>query len=282
MNKEISVDEKIKYFANKIIVDGLEDCSEFHYDIPISEYDDFVDKYQNEIIDIISKDVRVTEAYIDRKFEPTLCMCFGLDYCPYYYETNDLHPQIERTYLKMFIDKIKEIEEFIHIRTTRDLVRQFMNSYVENDYTLDFDDKDGIYYSLKEHICNTGFNEKYIDKYEVYVNKNNIHELINLLENELEKMNEKAYVAIEKISLDKVREMLDKIDNNKKFDDNELNCFICEDNNIYLCVDNTSGEMIMQEFDAISKCLDYIGRKDFYCIDAIEQYRENQEEEMEA
>ena len=282
MNKELSEDEKIKYYANKIIEDGLEDCSEFHYDMAISEYDNFVDKHQNQIIDIINKDVRVTEAYIDRNFEPILCMCFGLDYCPYYYETNDLHPQIERTYLKMFIDKIKEIENFIHIRTTRDLVRQFMNSYVENDDTLDFDDKDGIYYSLKEHICNTGFNEKYIDKYEVYVNKNNIHELITLLENELEIMNKKAYTAIEKISLDKVRELIDKYDNNIPFNKNEVDCFICEDNNMYLCVDNTSEQMIMKEFDNLPKCLDYIGRKDFYCKDAIEQYKESQEEEMEA
>lgn len=281
---ELSEDEMIRYYANKIVEDALSDCSEYNYCLDVDTYNDngFVEFHQKEILDRISKDERVAEVYIDTSVQPhSFDMIFIMDYCPYYYEENELHPQTERTCLKMFLDKIKELEDYIHIRTTRDLIRGFMNSYIENDDRIDYDDKDEIYYSLKEHLCNTGFIDKYIDRYEVYVTKDNINELIELLEKELSILSEKAYEAIDKISMDKVTELIDKLDKNIMFKDSELNCYICEENNIYLCVDNTKGEMIMEEFDNLNKCLDYIGIKDFYYTDIIDIYLENEEEREE-
>lgn len=281
---ELSEDEMIRYYANKIVEDALSDCSEYNYCLDVDTYNDngFVEFHQKEILDRISKDERVAEVYIDTSVQPhSFDMIFIMDYCPYYYEENELHPQTERTCLKMFLDKMKELEDYIHIRTTRDLIRGFMNSYIENDDRIDYDDKDEIYYSLKEHLCNTGFIDKYIDRYEVYVTRDNINELIELLEKELSILSKKAYEAIDKISMDKVTELIDKLDKNIMFKDNELNCYICEENNIYLCVDNTKGEMIMEEFDNLNKCLDYIGIKEFYYTDVLGIDLENEEEREE-
>ena len=156
-----------------------------------------------------------------------------------------------------------------------------MNSYIESDDRIDFDDKDEVYYSLKEHLCNTGFIDNYIDKYEVYVTKDNINELINLLEKELSKASIEAYEAIDKISRHEINELIDKLDGKKAFEDTELNCFICEEDDLYLMIDNTKGKMIMEIFDDRNKCLDAIGIKDFYYTDILKQYNENEEEREE-
>lgn len=278
---ELSEDEMIRYYANKIVEDALSDCSEYNYCVDVDCYNDngFVEQHQKEILDRINKDERIAEVHISTNVQPhSFDMIFIMDYCPYYYEENELHPQVERTCFQMFIEKLKELEYYIHIRTTRDIIRGFMDSYIENDDRIDFDDKDEVYYSLKEHICNTGFIDKYIDRYEVYVTKDNLGELIDLLEKELCNLNKRAYEAIDKISMDKVKELINKLDNNITFENSELNCFICEENNMYLCVDNTKGKMIMEEFDDLNKCLDYIGIKEFYFTDMFCINNENEEE----
>lgn len=109
---EMTEDESIRFYANKIVEDALEDCSEFHYDMDIEQYEDngFVEQHKEQIIDRINRDERVLEVYFDEKYS-TINMCFGLDYCPYYYEEYDLSLDMERTYLKAFIIKeLKEIE----------------------------------------------------------------------------------------------------------------------------------------------------------------------------
>lgn len=283
---ELTEDEMIRYYANKIVEDALSDCSEYNYCLDVDSYNDngFVEFHQDEILDRISKDERVAEVYIDKSSQPhSFDMIFLMDYCPYYYEENELHPQTERTCLKLFLDKIKELKEYIHIRTTRDIIRSFMNSYIESDDRIDFDDKDEVYYSLKEHLCNTGFIDKYIDKYEVYVTKDNINELINLLEKELSKSSIEAYESIDKISRHEINELINKLDSKKAFEDTELNCFICEEDDLYLMVDNTKGKMIMEIFDDRNKCLDAIGIKEFYYTDilGIDLKNEEAEDELE-
>ena len=281
---ELTEEEMIRYYANKIVEDALSDCSEYNYCLDVDSYNDngFVEFHQEEILDRISKDERVAEVYIDKSTQPhSFDMIFIMDYCPYYYEENELHPQIERTCLKMFLDRIREIKDYIHIRTTRDLIRGFMNFYIENDDRIDYDDKDEVYYSLKEHLCNTGFIEKYIDRYEVYVTKDNINELIELLEKELSNVSMNAYKAIDKISINKINELLDKLSGNKVFENSELDCFICEEDGLYLMVDNTKGKMQMETFNDINTCLDSIGIKDFYYTDIFDINLENEEEREE-
>lgn len=280
---ELTEDEMIRYYANKIVEDALSDCSEFNYCMDVDAYNDngFVEFHQKEILNQIEKDQRVAEVYIYNKTEPhSFDMIFPIDYCPYYYEDNKLNPLQERIYLNMFINQITKISEFLHITTIRDLVRNFMDKYIEQDNKIDFDEKDEIYYCLKEHICNTGFNDKYIDKYEVYVTKENIKELIKLLDFELEKVEKRAYEVIPKISLEKVVNMGSKFAENKPFNIDEMKCFVCEENNIFLCVDNAKGNMEMTEFDNLKKCLDYIENKIECFNENMSSYNEEQEVEQ--
>lgn len=273
---EMTEDESIRFYANKIVEDALEDCSEFHYDMDIEQYEDngFVEQHKEQIIDRINRDERVLEVYFDEKYS-TINMCFGLDYCPYYYEEYDLSLDMERTYLKAFIIKeLKEIEEYIDIRTTRDIIRHFMDSYIENATRLDEDMKDAIYYSIKEHICNTGFNEKYIDKYEVYVDKNNIKELIEGLENEIDKLYIKEHTDIKQISYYKFLEILNKHNKEVQFESNELGKFVTKENGIYLGINNVNGEMKMQDFDNIEKCLNYLNEE----LESTENLEDESEE----
>jgi len=91
--------------------------------------------------------------------------------------------------LKLFVvEELKPKEEYIDVIPLRSIIRHFMDSYVEVMPKLEDDEKDGIYYSIKEHIYNIGFINKYIDKYEVFIDKNNIEELIEGLESEIEKL----------------------------------------------------------------------------------------------
>ena len=278
MNKkytiELTEDEMIRYYANKIVEDSLDNCSEFHYDMDVNQYEDngFVEQHKEQIIDRINKDEKVLEVYFDEEYS-TINMCFGIDWCPYYYDEYDLEPETEITYLKAFIIKeIHDLEDLIDIRTTRDLVRQFMDSYIENSTRLDDDTKDAIYNSIKEHICNTGFVDKYIDKYEVYVDKNNIKELKEGLELEIDKLRLKQYYGIQYISMDKFREMINKHNKDLRFDASELGKFITKENGIYLGINNCEGEMRFIDFDNLDKCLDYLGIE--------EKINEEEQEEM--
>lgn len=261
---KLSEDELIRFYANKIIEDALEDCSEFHYDMNVKKYADngFVEQHKNQIIERINKDDRVTEVYFDQDYS-TINMCFGIDYCPYYYEDYDLNPDMEREYLRTFIYKeLKGVEPYIDVTTTRSMIRHFMDSYIEHSIDLCDDDKDAIYYSIKKHICNIGFNEKYIDKYEVYVNKENINELMMGLKKEIDKLYFEELPFIREISISEVDRLLDKYNNKEKFTSQELGKFIAKENEIYLGIDNTTGDMFMEDFDDLKKCIDYINERD--------------------
>jgi len=90
MNEQYTIklteEEMIRYYANRIIEDALDDCTEFHYDMSIDKYDDnsFIKNHREQIIDRINRDEKVLEVYFDEKYS-TINMCFGMDYCPYYY-----------------------------------------------------------------------------------------------------------------------------------------------------------------------------------------------------
>ncbi len=257
---QLTEDELIRYYANKIIEDSLEDCSEFHYDMDVTQYEhsEFILQHKEQIIDRINKDEKVLEVYFDKEYS-TFNMCFGLDWCPYYYEKYDLSLEDERNYLRDFIDiELKEIGELITLRTTRDFIRQYLDNFIENTTTIDEDMKDEIYYCLKEHICNTGFVDKYIDKYEVYVNQNNISELIEGLEKEIDKLYIKEQKDIKLISMDEVHRLIEKYNNGQEFTNEEAGKFISKENGIYLGINNSDGKMYMEDFDDIKKCINYI------------------------
>lgn len=80
---EMTKDEMIKYYANKIVEDGIKNCYEFSNTIDINYYGN-IEKYKNEILEEIQKDERVADVELDS--EGNFDMVFYTDFCPNYNE----------------------------------------------------------------------------------------------------------------------------------------------------------------------------------------------------
>lgn len=261
---EMSKQEAIKYYANKIIEDALADCSEYNYCMFFDFYkdQDFIYKNKYELLDEIKKDRRVTDVYLDESNnEYSFNMVFSIDYCPWYYESVDLAPKIEKKYLSLFIKDIKDkylkrVDEFRI--STREIIRNFVDKHVTYDNYLIEDDKDSIYEKVKEHIDLTGFNSKYIDKYEVFINKDNINEFIDLMEKEIKNINVVNMDGIREISRNELDDMMNIYNSEAKFPLKYKGLFIFKENDLFLGVDNLDGKLYIEEFDNIEKCINYL------------------------
>ena len=271
---ELTEYEMIKYYANKIIEDYLKNCSEFNYVIDSDEYENsnFIEEHKEEILNKISKDERVAEVYLNKENNLySFNITFWLDYCPNYYEENNLSLQQEKEYLELFIKKmLKPISDNIITNSTRNLIRTFMDKYIEPSDNIDFDTKDDIYNCIKEHICKTGFNEKYIEDNEVYIDKDNIKEFIKLLNKEIEKINLIEFNGIKQISTEELNNLINKYENDFDFINDELDIFICKDGETYLGIDNRNGELYIEEFKELNKCKDYLMNKESIELDEEE------------
>lgn len=76
-------DEMIKYYANKIVEDGIKNCYEFNNTVDINDYED-INKYKNAILERISRDERVADVELDS--DGNFDMVFYTDFCPNYNE----------------------------------------------------------------------------------------------------------------------------------------------------------------------------------------------------
>lgn len=178
---KLTEDELIKYYANKIIEDGLDETQEFNYIIYFKEYEhsDFINKHQKEILKYLKRDQRVTDVYIDAN--SSFNMVFGIDYCPYYYEediadelTEDEEIRLFKKFKKHIKEQIKNTRKEDFYTSTRILVKDFIKDLKEKN-------KEPFYHRITQVIAESGFNEKYIDKYEILVDLDNINELENIL-----------------------------------------------------------------------------------------------------
>ena len=273
MNEEIQLvkmtkKEAIKYYANKIVEDSLEDCTEFNYCMYFEYYEDckFIEDNKEEILKEIEIDPRVMDVYIDSSNnEYSFDMVFSLDYCPCYYEDVDISKKIEKEYLKLFVFEIKERYEKYASNfriTTRELIRDFINKNVNDIKALSQDDKDAIYEKLKEHIDVSGFNSKYMQKYEVIVDNNNLKEFIDGLEKEIENIKYLDIDRIKKITRQELDEMLEIHNNEKQFPLKYKGLFIFEENGMLLGIDNTSGDLYMEDFDNLEQCVNYLNNEE--------------------
>lgn len=261
---KMSKEDAIKFYANKIIEEGIGNCSEFNYCVPLDFFDDngFVRKNQEEILNRIMKDERVSDVYIDNQSEEhTFDMVFPTDYCPYYYEDVELAPRDEAKYLRKFIDKLIQINNNAapqYSSTVREIMRDFIDNPNLSRYPLSEDDREDIYNKIKEYISNTKFQDKYVDIYEVTINKENVKELINELQEAGKKIDiyKKDYVTtLKKTQLD---EMLKIHEDKKIFPDKYIGLFMYEAENKFLAIDNYSGDLFIEEFDTKEECLDYL------------------------
>lgn len=179
-------DEMLRFYANKLVEDGIRECSEFNISVYLTEYGDGIDlsKYKNEVLEILYRDERVADVMIN----DNLCidMVFYTSYCPYFYDEVNIDSKEESKILSDFY-------YYCSSRVYQDgyiSVRALINNFVDEK----LDKKDNIYNILKKNIVDMGFIDEYIENNnETFVTLKNKKEFENLLEikiNELQKQYE--------------------------------------------------------------------------------------------
>ena len=189
-------EDMLRFFANKIVEDGIQSCSEFNTVISLTDYNTDsikLEKYKNEILHLLYKDERVADVVIDD--ELNVDMVFYTDYCPFYYEDNmgieynDFlsSPSIQGIVLENFIEYIQSrILEESYI-STRLLINDFTAKEQSNSKN-----KEILSNFLKKSIIETGFADKYIDNITIYVTHRNYKELEEGLSKIVKQKNKEA------------------------------------------------------------------------------------------
>lgn len=178
---EMSKEDMLRFYANKIVEDGIKDSIDVNIIIPLTDYNTNsikLENYKEDILQLLVKDERVSDVEIDDQFNVDIIL-YG-DYCPFYYEdrVNIKYDEIldNPTYqgitLVNFINYVKENierDDFINIRN---LINHFTQAMQIKD-----NNKKVISNFLKKSVIQTGFVEKYLDHINVYVTKENYKEL---------------------------------------------------------------------------------------------------------
>lgn len=176
----MTAEEMIRYYANKIVEDGIRNCQEYSNTVSLRDHGDGIklEKYKNEILKILYRDERVTDVFVDGKED--LHIVFYAAYCPFYIETENEtvynifydSPAFQKRILQEFIDYMnKSINEMSYIST-----KNLIDSFVEAR-SMDPEFKERMYNFLKKNIIETGFVDNYIENIDVYVTYKNCKEL---------------------------------------------------------------------------------------------------------
>lgn len=175
-------DEMVRYYANKIVEDGIKDTLEYSNVININNYADIA-KYKEEILECIYKDERVAAVYLTP--EGNFDMVFYFDYCPYYYDTENI---MEHRYLMDSLEEIDMLHRFARYYERTYLiynmyirVMELVDRFAE-EQTNNLDKINLIKDIIKMKLHEKGFLEKYIDGIEVYITPKNYKELEQVIE----------------------------------------------------------------------------------------------------
>lgn len=179
---EMTEDEMIRYYANKIVEDGIKDCYEFSNVININDYGN-ISKYKNAILERIYRDERVADVNLDK--EGNFDMVFYTDFCPYYYDMDKIlknnyliDPFVEIEMLKEFgdyyIEKCLFNNPYVSIRN---LINQFVEEQTDNQ-----EKREVMSNIIKMKINESDFIRDNIDGIEVYITPHNYKELKKAIE----------------------------------------------------------------------------------------------------
>lgn len=256
-------EEAIRYYANKIIEDSLSDCSECNYCMNIDSYDDkgFIKQHQEQILEVIQKDERVADVELDKQTN-TFDMVFWNDYCPNCYEEHNLSKQEQSMILKNFIDQLITIKNNSIFLLNMNIQQIINEMILQNNFKIPLseDERNQANNMLKEIICNSKFFNKYLNGYKLIIDKQNIQELIDELQIKFQQLNLYKKDLIKVLSKEDIDIMLKIFETNKQYPSEYIGMFRYKDTecNKYLAVDNSSGEMYIDEFDTEEKCIKYL------------------------
>ena len=169
-------EEMLRYYANKIVEDGIKSCSEFNTIVSLKDYNTNsikLENYKNEILQLLYRDERISDVVIDD--ELNIDMVFYTDYCPFYYDDkpsikyNEFldSPTYQGVMLLDFIDYINKCINEKSCISIRKLIKDFTKSKKSIN-----ENKKVVSIFLEKSIIKTGFIEKY-----VYVDFKNYEEL---------------------------------------------------------------------------------------------------------
>lgn len=177
-NIKMTEDEMIRFYANKIVEDGIKDSFEFSNIIDINDYGEDIAKYKNVILERTYRDERVADVNLDEvgNFD----MVFYTDFCPYYYDMDKIlennyliDPFVEIEMLKEFgdyyIEKCLFNNPYISIRN---LINQFVEEQTDNQ-----EKREVMVNIIKMKINESDFIRDNIDGIEVYITPHNYKEL---------------------------------------------------------------------------------------------------------
>lgn len=180
---EMTEDEMIRFYANKIVEDGIRDTFEFSNVIDINDYGKDIAKYKNVILERIYRDERVADVNLDE--EGNFDMVFYTDFCPYYY---DMDMILENNYLIDPFEEIEMLKEFgdYYIEkclfnnpyiSIRNLINQFVAEQTDNQ-----EKREVMSNIIKMKVNESDFIRDNIDEIEVYITPHNYKELKQAIE----------------------------------------------------------------------------------------------------
>ena len=175
---EMTEDEMIRFYANKIVEDGIKDCYEFSNVIDINDYGNDIAKYKNVILERIYRDERVADVNLDN--EGNFDMVFYTDFCQYYYDMDKI---LENNYLIDPFAEIEMLKEFGDYYIEKCLfnnpyisIRNLINQFVEKQ-TDNQEKREVMANIIKMKVNESDFIRDNIDGIEVYITPHNYKEL---------------------------------------------------------------------------------------------------------
>ena len=188
---EMTEDEMIRFYANKIVEDGIKNSFEFSNVIDINDYGDNIAKYKNVILERIYRDERVADVNLDE--EGNFDMVFYTDFCPYYY---DMDMILENNYLIDPFAEIEMLKEFgdYYIEkclfnnpyiSMRNLINQFVDERTDNQ-----EKREVMANIIKMKVNESDFIRDNIDGIEVYITPHNYKELKKAIEESIQNTEE--------------------------------------------------------------------------------------------
>ena len=188
---EMTEDEMIRFYANKIVEDGIKDTFEFSNVIDINDYGNDIAKYKNIILERIYRDERVADVNLDE--DGNFDMVFYTDFCPYYYDMDNI---LENNYLIDPFAEIEMLKEFGDYYIEKCLfdnpyisIRNLINQFVE-EQTDNKEKREVMSNIIKMKINESDFIRDNIDGIEVYITPHNYKELKQAIEESIQNTEE--------------------------------------------------------------------------------------------
>lgn len=191
---EMTKDEMIRYYANKIVEDGIKEATEFNTTVDSSNYKE-INKYKNEILKQIYRDERVADVNLDD--DGNFDMVFYTDFCPYYYDSEKV---INNNYFLELTDLGNLFNEFSYYYSEHCLfdnpyisMRNLLNQFANKQTDIE-EKREEIVNIIKSEIIDSGFVDKHIEGVDVYITLDNYKELENIFEEKaLQKIEEEEF-----------------------------------------------------------------------------------------